>query len=57
MSAQPTGGTSGMANFKKGAAMTEHTHMLVTSIGTSFVVGLLIALALKGRLTLNVNAP
>ena len=46
-----------MADFKTGAAMTEHTHMLVTSIGTSFVVGFLIALASEGRLTLDVNAP
>lgn len=46
-----------MADFKTGAAMAEHTHMLVTSIGTSFVVGFLIPLASEGRLTLDVNVP
>ena len=48
---------SGLADVEASVPMTDNTRMLSTSIGKSFVGALCIALALEGRLTLDVNVP
>jgi CubicO group peptidase (beta-lactamase class C family) len=50
-------GRSGIADVETGKPMTEHTHMLATSISKRFVGGLCIARELEGRLALDLNAP